>query len=133
MIQYRRILLFGADGHVGQELQRSFSDAGRVIALNHRQADLNHPEQLREVVRAAAPDLILNAAVYTAVDGAEEAPASAFSINSHAVRVLTEEANWPGSGPSRICVASTPFFERLGCTVHAARISFTQCCASPVT
>lgn len=85
------VLILGANGQVGREVQRSFADA-ELIVCDRRQADLANPDQLRSVVRNAAPDLILNAAAYTAVDGAESDRDSAFAINAHAPGVLAEEA-----------------------------------------
>jgi dTDP-4-dehydrorhamnose reductase len=87
-----RILLLGRDGQVGWELQRSLAPLGTVIALGRAEADLEQPETLREALRVNAPDLIVNAAAYTAVDKAESEPDLAATVNSHAVRVLAEEA-----------------------------------------
>ena len=90
--QPRRILILGATGQVGRELQRSFAGAGEPICCNRRQADLANPDQLRSVIRAAAPGVILNAAAYTAVDRAETDQEMAAAINADAPRVLAEEA-----------------------------------------
>ena len=87
-----RILILGANGQLGTELQRSFADAGEVIARARETVDLSHPDQLRAVVRQTAPQLILNAAAYTAVDRAESEPDLARAINAHAPAVLAEEA-----------------------------------------
>ena len=87
-----RILILGANGQLGTELQRSFADGGEVIAHGHDTADLSRLDQLRAVVRESAPQLILNAAAYTAVDRAESEPDLARAINAHAPAVLAEEA-----------------------------------------
>ncbi len=87
-----RILILGASGQLGRELQRSFANAGEVFAHGHHTADLSNPEQLRAVVRESAPQLILNAAAYTAVDRAESEPDLARAINALAPAVLAEEA-----------------------------------------
>ncbi len=87
-----RILILGANGQLGTELQRSFADAGDVIAHGHDTADLSRPDQLRAIVRETAPQLILNAAAYTAVDRAEAEPDLARAINAHAPAILAEEA-----------------------------------------
>jgi len=87
-----RILIVGATGQVGRELQRSFAVGGEVIACDRHQADLVDPEQLRNLVRTVAPDVILNAAAYTAVDRAESERDAAMAINAYAPRVLAEEA-----------------------------------------
>jgi len=88
----RRVLILGAGGQVGRELRRSFAGMGEVVALDRGSANLAEPEQLREVVRGATPDVILNAAAYTAVDRAETERELAFAVNAEAPRVLAEEA-----------------------------------------
>lgn len=88
----RRVLIAGAAGQVGWELQRSFADAGEVIAHDRTTIDLAVPDQLRKAVRAAKPDVILNAAAYTAVDRAESEPEMAMAVNATAPRILAEEA-----------------------------------------
>lgn len=87
-----RILILGAHGQLGRELQRSFADAGEVIAHGHDTADLSRPDELRAIVRESAPQLILNAAAYTAVDRAESEPELARAINAYAPAILAEEA-----------------------------------------
>ncbi len=88
-----RILLVGAAGQVGRELERSFADAGEMSAYNRDTLDLAAPDDLRAAVRSAVPNVILNAAAYTAVDRAETEPETAMAINAHAPRVLAEEAS----------------------------------------
>lgn len=87
-----RILIVGANGQVGRELQRSFAGAGELLCCTRKDVDLAREESIRETIRNAAPDLILNAAAYTAVDRAESEPELAMAINAHAPRVLAEEA-----------------------------------------
>jgi dTDP-4-dehydrorhamnose reductase len=88
-----RILLTGANGQVGWELQRALAPLGEVIALDRSRLDLSRPDALRETVRAIAPDAIVNAAAYTAVDRAESEPELARAINAIAPGVLAEEAH----------------------------------------
>lgn len=87
-----KILLFGKNGQVGWELNRSLQALGEVIALGRDDADFANPESLREIVREMSPDVIVNAVAYTAVDKAEEEEALATTINADAPRVLAEEA-----------------------------------------
>ncbi len=87
-----RILILGAAGQVGLELQRSFAGAGELICCDRRQADLANPGQLRSVVRAVAPQVILNAGAYTSVDRAETDRETAAAINARAPGILAEEA-----------------------------------------
>jgi dTDP-4-dehydrorhamnose reductase len=92
-VSYRpRILIAGAAGQVGRELQRSFADCGEVICHDCDTVDLADPDQVRAMVRNAAPQIILNAAAYTAVDRAESEPEAAMAVNSTAPKVLAEEA-----------------------------------------
>ena len=92
-----KILLFGKNGQVGWELQRSLAPLGELIALDHDGApgfsgDFAHPESLAATVRAVAPDLIVNAAAHTAVDKAESEPDFARALNALAPGVLAREA-----------------------------------------
>ena len=64
-------LLFGANGQVGHELQRSLTALGQVVALDIPEVDFSQPDSLRAVVRRIRPHMIVNAAAYTAVDKAE--------------------------------------------------------------
>ncbi|WP_126455358.1 dTDP-4-dehydrorhamnose reductase [Sulfuriflexus mobilis] len=92
-----RILLLGRNGQVGWELNRSLLPLGEVIALDRTQADLSRPESLRKIVCDNHPDVIVNAAAYTAVDKAEEEEDLATVINSTAPGVLAEEADKSGA------------------------------------
>ena len=92
-----RILLLGRDGQVGWELQRSLAPLGTVIAPSLEELQFEQFETLKAVVRKNAPHLIVNAAAYTAVDKAESEPDVAATVNSHAVRVLAEEARKLGA------------------------------------
>ncbi|MDH5386881.1 MAG: dTDP-4-dehydrorhamnose reductase [Gammaproteobacteria bacterium] len=87
-----KILLFGKNGQVGWELNRSLQPQGEVIALEYDVADFSKPESLREIVQSIKPDVIVNAAAYTAVDKAEEEESLALTINTVAPGVLAEEA-----------------------------------------
>jgi dTDP-4-dehydrorhamnose reductase len=87
-----RILLVGYAGQVGVELQRSFSDAAELICHDRDTVDLAVPDQVSAMVRRAAPDIILNAAAYTAVDRAETDREAAMAVNAVASGILAEEA-----------------------------------------
>ncbi|HEX5211413.1 MAG TPA: dTDP-4-dehydrorhamnose reductase [Pseudolabrys sp.] len=92
-----RLMLTGADGQVGWDLRRSLAPLGEVIALDRGQCDLSRPDRLPGIVRGAKPDVIVNAAAYTAVDKAEQEEPLATVINGAAVGVLAEEARKAGS------------------------------------
>jgi len=88
-----KLLLLGKNGQLGWELQRSLSPLGKVVALDrHDGGDLADADALLAAVRAAAPDVIVNAAAYTAVDKAESDVAAARQINTTAPGLLALEA-----------------------------------------
>lgn len=91
-----KILLFGRNGQVGWELQRSLSTIGELIALDKYSTqycgDLSNLEGMAKTVRNIRPDVIVNAAAYTAVDKAQSEPELAHAINALAPGVLAEEA-----------------------------------------
>jgi len=88
----KTILLIGANGQIGWELERTLPVLGEVIALDFPAIDLTQPDQIRQQVREIRPDIIINAAAYTAVDKAEEEPELAMAINTKAPAILAEEA-----------------------------------------
>lgn len=87
-----KILLLGKDGQVGWELQRALAPLGDLRALGRTEADFSQPESLRRCVQDFAPDVIVNAAAYTAVDKAESDADTARRVNADAAAVLAEEA-----------------------------------------
>ncbi len=97
-----RILLLGKNGQVGWELQRALAPLGELIALDRQGegidcGDLGRQVDLAETVRRLAPDVIVNAAAYTAVDRAESDAALAHAINAEAVGMLAQEAEALGA------------------------------------
>jgi dTDP-4-dehydrorhamnose reductase len=87
-----KILLFGKNGQVGWELQRTLAPLGEVTALDYPEVNFADLSGLREVVRTVRPAVIVNAAAYTAVDKAEQEPDLARAINASAPGMLAEEA-----------------------------------------
>ncbi|HXO05796.1 MAG TPA: sugar nucleotide-binding protein, partial [Candidatus Sulfotelmatobacter sp.] len=65
-----KILLTGKNGQVGEELERLLPEVGEVVALGRQELDLSNPDGIRRTIRAVRPNLIVNAAAYTAVDQA---------------------------------------------------------------
>jgi dTDP-4-dehydrorhamnose reductase len=92
-----RILIVGSAGQVGLELQRCFRDAGEITAVDRENIDLAVADETRALVRRVRPEIILNAAAYTAVDRAEAEPEIAAAINAQAPQVLAEEAKLLGA------------------------------------
>ncbi len=87
-----RILLTGKSGQVGRALASTLAPMGTVMAVGRGQLDLMHPDAIRNAIRASKPDVIVNAAAYTAVDHAETEPDLAMAINGVAPGVMAEEA-----------------------------------------
>jgi len=87
-----KILISGQHGQVSRALQQRLADLGELIVLGRDQLDLAHPEQIRRQVQAQRPDLIINAAAYTAVDQAESEAQLAFAINATAPGIFAQEA-----------------------------------------
>jgi dTDP-4-dehydrorhamnose reductase len=88
----RRILLLGAHGQVGTALAARLQVLGEVTAFGRAQADFAHPGALRDIVMAQRPDIIVNAAAYTAVDRAEAEPALAQTVNADSPGALASAA-----------------------------------------
>lgn len=91
------ILLFGRDGQVGWQLQRSLAPHGPLTALARDDCDLTDLDALRAAVRRVAPQIIVNAAAYTAVDKAESEPDLARRINAEVPGLLAAEAARSGA------------------------------------
>ena len=92
-----KIVLLGKNGQVGFELQRALAPLGEVCAVDEPDCDLADGSAIRELVRSFKPNLIVNAAAYTAVDKAESEPELAHAINTVAPGVLGEEAAKQGA------------------------------------
>lgn len=92
-----RILLIGKNGQVGWELERSLLPLGEIIAIDYPEIDLASIPSTRNILRRIQPDVIVNAAAYTAVDQAENQPELAFAINGIAPGILAEEAHTLGA------------------------------------
>ena len=86
------ILLLGNNGQVGFELQRALAPLGTVTSLDFPEVDFLKHDQLAALVRKHNPEVIVNAAAYTAVDKAESDSAAAHAINETAVGVLAGQA-----------------------------------------
>jgi dTDP-4-dehydrorhamnose reductase len=92
-----RILVTGKSGQVGFELCRALAPLGEVVALDEHELNLASPDAIRGKVREVRPQVIVNAAAYTAVDRAESEPQVAMEVNAIAPGVLAEEAQRLGA------------------------------------
>lgn len=92
-----RILLFGKNGQLGWELNRSLITLGELVVMDYPDVDFNQPQTLPEIVRAARPDVIVNAVAYTNVDKAESEQDIARRVNADAVAEIAREAKKLGA------------------------------------
>jgi dTDP-4-dehydrorhamnose reductase len=92
-----RILLTGRNGQVGWELERALPALGELVATDRSLLDLSVSRGIREVLEKTKPQVIVNAAAYTAVDRAETEPGLAMQVNGVAPGILAEEAKKLGA------------------------------------
>jgi len=92
-----RALVTGCRGQVGAELVRALAGRAHVVAQDRAGFDLSQPDEIAARLREAQPDVILNAAAYTAVDKAEEEIDAARAVNAVAPGILGEEAKRLGA------------------------------------
>ncbi|MCZ8223251.1 MAG: dTDP-4-dehydrorhamnose reductase [Microcystis sp. LE19-84.1B] len=88
----KKVLLIGAKGQVGQELQVTLQSLGEVISIGREELDLTNSEKISQLIREIHPDYLVNAAAYTAVDKAETEPDLAYYINAIAPKIMAESA-----------------------------------------
>lgn len=93
----RKILIFGRIGQVGWELRHKLACLGTIVTLDYPDIDFTRGDSLRSAIRSEHPDVIVNAAAYTAVDKAEAEPELAMAINGAAPGILAEEAKSLGA------------------------------------
>ena len=87
-----RVLIAGAEGQIGRAVTAAAPPGAEVRALGRAQLDLTRPAEVAHAVRAFRPDLVVNAAGYTAVDRAEADSAAARAVNEEGARHLAEAA-----------------------------------------
>ena len=112
----KSILLIGSNGQVGKELQQILPFYGDIISVAHPTVDLAQPDTLRNVIRSKQPQIIINAAAYTAVDKAESEPELATAINGTAPLILAQESQKLGA--FLIHISSDYVFDGNGCTPY---------------
>jgi len=87
-----KILLFGAMGQLGTELQGTLSPLGEIFPFDIQNLDLENTNAVVETIRNVSPDVIVNASAYTAVDQAESEARKAFKVNGEIPGLFSEEA-----------------------------------------
>lgn len=92
-----RALVTGVGGQVGAEVARELDGRAEVVALDRAGLDLSRPAEIAQRIREAKPDVIVNAAAYTAVDRAEADEDAARAVNAVAPGVIAEEAKRAGA------------------------------------
>lgn len=88
----RKILLLGKNGQVGWELQRTLAPLGKLTALDRQELDFTDLKAVSQTISTIKPNIIVNAAAFTAVDQAEEEPELAMAVNGTAPGILADEA-----------------------------------------
>lgn len=96
-MQPPRILLIGKIGQVGWELRRTLAPMAQVACVDYPEIDLTTGDSIRRWVHETRPNIVINAAAYTAVDKAESEPDKAMKINGVAPGILAEEAKKLGA------------------------------------
>jgi dTDP-4-dehydrorhamnose reductase len=93
-----RVLITGAAGQLGRELARHCAEAGDdVVALDRSALDVGDVSAVSRAVDAHRPDVVINAAAWTAVDACESDPGRAFRDNADAVQWLREACDRTGA------------------------------------
>lgn len=91
-----KILLLGSHGQLGKELARQLSTVGTVAAFSRESLDIIDHKAVNDTIRDVQPNIIVNAAAYTAVDQAEEERDMAYAVNTQAVAHLAQIAGAEG-------------------------------------
>ena len=97
LMELPRVLLIGRVGQLGWELRRTLAPMARLVCVDYPELDLCEGDSIRQCVRQNRPQVVINAAAYTAVDKAETEPERALKINGIAPGILAEEAKKAGA------------------------------------
>lgn len=101
-----RALVTGAAGQLGVELLKTAPPQFEVVGLGHRECDITNPEQVDAAMATHRPDVVINAAAYTAVDEAERQPALAYAVNATGAGNVARAAQTVGA---RVIQVSTDY------------------------
>jgi len=127
-----KVLVFGCNGQLGQSLSGTVPEGTDLIGLCWADADITDSSSVRDRLQAINPDLVINAAAYTAVDKAEDEPEVARAVNVEGPRNIATAANEIGARLKHISTdfvfygdSSTPFtgknVEKNGCASRDRR------------
>jgi dTDP-4-dehydrorhamnose reductase len=89
--------LFGKVGQVGWELRRTLASMSQLVCVDYPDVDLTSPDSIRQWIQSSSPEIIVNAAAYTAVDKAETESTLAMKINGEAPGIMAVEAKKRGA------------------------------------
>jgi dTDP-4-dehydrorhamnose reductase len=92
-----KILLFGKNGQLGRELNKHLPSIGSVISVGRSDVDLENADDIRAAIREERPEIVINAAAYTAVDLAETEKERALKVNHFAPEVMALESKRIGA------------------------------------
>ena len=113
----KKVLITGANGQLGKALVKTAPDGYEILALARQDLDICQNERVEEALSAISPQVVINAAAYTAVDKAEDEPDKAFAVNAEGARILARAAT---ENNARFIHISTDFvFD--GCQSHPYR------------
>lgn len=88
-----KVLITGASGQLGRELQSTKPDHIELIAMTSAELDITDSKKVHSVINSHEPDVIINAAAYTPVDQAEEHSAAAYAVNAEGVKNILQVAD----------------------------------------
>lgn len=86
------VLVIGAAGQLGEAMVQQLSPEHEVIGRGHDDLDISVADAVVTTLTSVCPDVVINCAAYTNVDGAEDDPVTAFAVNALAVRTLARTA-----------------------------------------
>ena len=113
----KKVIITGADGQLGYELQRTVLAGYECIAANRQMLDITDANAVKAFVAEHQPSAIINAAAYTAVDKAEEDTAQAIAINTHGAANLAMAAK---ANTCKLVQISTDFvFDGKACSPYS--------------
>src|SRR3970040_31691 len=85
-----KVMLVGANGQLGRELISTQAEWAELLSFGSDTLDIGDKEQLRTAISELRPDVLINAAAYTAVDKAEAEREKAYKVNVSGTKNLAE-------------------------------------------